>query len=195
CPEEVEASVRALADWLMQAGVTSLREFLTISVRSEACGSSREDALYWLLTIDNLEGVSGRKIRSPMVAQQQRPPSLWGGSEASTEWGFPPQTSGDRSVPETGARQMYRCGSCGGNFPSLPFRVAANALHRSGHHLQQLMSGPISAQLLLPGMCPLRGGSAEDRYRLIRACSQCYQLHLALEDLAEVAKASAAALG
>ncbi|KAF4756122.1 hypothetical protein FOZ63_014698, partial [Perkinsus olseni] len=138
----------------------------------------------------------GRKIRSPMVAQRQRPPSLWGGSEASSEWGFPSQTPEDRSVPETGARQLYRCGSCGGNFPSLPrFRVAANALHRSGNHLLQLMSCPSSAQLLLPGMCPLRGGSAEDRYRLIRTCSQCYRLHLALEDLGNVAKASAAALG
>ncbi|KAF4750510.1 hypothetical protein FOZ63_000730, partial [Perkinsus olseni] len=38
CPEEVEASVRALADWLMQAGVASVGKFFAISFRSEACG-------------------------------------------------------------------------------------------------------------------------------------------------------------
>ncbi|KAF4678020.1 hypothetical protein FOL47_006969 [Perkinsus chesapeaki] len=187
CPREVESAVRALAGWLLQ--VRGLR-LTTMTLSFARRSSSRGDVPYWLLNVNNLHAVTSKRRCSQHLAVRQG--SHWTArcaSEASTDEEGTSTNLSETSEPplaQTSAYQSYRCGSCGGSFPSLPYRVAAVALHRSGQHLQQLMSSVENIGLLLPGMCPTSINPSEDRYRLVHTCGQCYRLHLALEDLAQV---------
>lgn len=57
---------------------------LSFARRLASTSSSRGDAIYWLLRIDALEGVTGRREPSPSPRQLG---TLWNEAEAASETG------------------------------------------------------------------------------------------------------------